>query len=684
LDKRTSLLIFFLGFFVFTISGCLPGASDASALCENRKVVYCEDFETISPSVYTFNPGGSGWAISEDEVLSQALFDLPIEGRTPDYLAAIGYLSNNYEVDTQALLYTESINLTNATRATLYYNLLYLTEPHWDGLILIATRDQGETWIVLEPRGGYPDAILYEGTTTPGYSGNKPYWIHEEVDLVKLVGSKVILGFYFLSDALSVNYGVALDDIVVDADIDIASGGEPQPQDISEVVLFLPKDPILTVEIPRLTSEEDTPCENEEITILKEGQRVYAKAINQTGDRFLVLHPDTRNFCWVGREEVWVDDQDYDLPQLSDLKPEDLFLPICVLSKAPNILNTTCDTGVGSGDDNLSLLPYQIQSALVEGGKIITVAVDLGSGPAEDEYQENPEYRISGVDGIPGVKINPGIGPGGTIAATINGVKKTCYFDRGQPGRVICENLSLDAAGPLKIEICWQGWDENSLCPPGLSANPTGEGCILLPDSGSCTPGCPDGYLYSEKDARCLVKSNMAADDQYADFCPVGFMINLEAGCCVSTEPTDRLDCPTGYYYSSEGSSCLRGPDERNCPEGTLAQGDPITCVPETHTISALCTAFDVSFPVPEVTVKENTRCLKGPGSSYEIVSSLKPFSVVDVLGVGEGGEHLVINNIKFDIPCWADMDDFYLDKLDHTILPIIPELLSDEKSSGE
>jgi len=684
MNRRTSLLIFFLGIIVFPISGCLPGAYDTSTLCENRKVVYCEDFETISPSVYTFNPGGSGWAISEDEVLSQTLIDLPVEGRTPDYLAAIGYLNNNYEDNTQALLYTESINLTNATRATLYFNLLYLTEPHWDGLILIATRDQGDTWNVLEPIGGYPDALMYEGTTTPGYSGNKPYWIHEEVDLDSLVGSEVILGFYFLSDAFNVNYGVALDDIVVDADINIGPGGETQIQDISEVVLFLPKDPLLTVEIPRLTSLIDTPCENEEISILKEGQRAYAKAINQNGDRFFVLHPDTSNFCWVGQEDVWVNDQDFSLPQLSDLKPEDLFQPICVLSKAPILTNATCDTGAGSGEDNPSLLPYQIQSALVEGGKIITVAVDIGNGPAGDNYQENPEYRISSVDGIPGVNINPGIGPGGTIAATLNGVKQTCSLDRGQPGRVICENLSLDAAGPLNIEICWQGWDENSFCPPGLSANPAGEGCILLPNSGSCTPGCPDGYQYSERDARCLPKRDLAVDDQYADSCPAGFMINSEAGCCVSIEPTDRLDCPTGYYYSPEESSCLRVPDEGNCPEGTLSQGDPITCVPEINTISSLCATFDVSFPVPEVTLKETTRCLRGPGNSYEIVSSLKPFNVVDVLGIGEGGEYLVINNPKFQIPCWANMDDFYLEKLDQTILPIIPELSSDEQSSGE
>lgn len=684
MDRRTSLLIFFLGILFFPISGCLPGAYDTSDLCEDRKVVYCEDFETISPSVYTLNPGGSGWAISEDEVLSQTLFDLPIEGRTQDYLAAIGYLRNNYENNTQALLYTESINLTNATRATLYFNLLYLTETHWDGLILIATRDQGNTWIVLEPNSGYPDALMYEGNTTPGYSGNKPYWIHEEVDLGSLVGSEVMLGFYFLTDAYNVNYGVALDDIVVDADINPGSGGDTPIQDISEVVLFLPKDPLLTVEIPRLTSLVDTPCENEETTMLIEGQRAYAKAVNESGDRFFILHPENGNFCWVGQEDVWVDDKDWDLPQMSDLKPEDLFLPICVLSKAPILAEHGCDTGAGSGEDNLSMLPYQIQSALVEDGKIISVAVDRGDAPGGDNYQENSEYRISGMDGIPGAIVEPGIGPGGTITATINGVKQTCSLDRGQSGRVICENLSLDAAGPLNIEICWQGWDENSLCPPGLSANPAGEGCILLPDSGSCTPGCPDGYLYSERDARCLVNSDLAADDQYAISCPAGFMINPEAGCCVSTEPIDRLDCPNGYFYSPEVSSCLRVPDEGNCPEGTLAQGDPITCVPETNTVSSLCTAFDVSFPVPEVTVKETTRCLKGPGGSYEIVSSLKPFTVVDVLGIGEGGEYLVINNPKFQIPCWANEDDLYLDNLDLTILPIIPDLSSDEQSSGE
>ena len=36
-------------------------------------------------------------------------------------------------------------------------------------------------------------------------------------------------------------------------------------------------------------------------------------------------------------------------------------------------------------------------------------------------------------------------------------------------------------------------------------------------------------------------------------------------------------------------------------------------------------------------------------------------------------GETLVINNLVYQIPCWAGMDDLYLEKLDLTILPIIP-----------
>jgi hypothetical protein len=86
-----------------------------------------------------------------------------------------------------------------------------------------------------------------------------------------------------------------------------------------------------------------------------------------------------------------------------------------------------------------------------------------------------------------------------------------------------------------------------------------------------------------------------------------------------------------------------------------------------------VCAVFEVNFPLPEVTVKKSTRCWKGPGSSYETVSSLKPFTIVEVLGIGEVGEYLVVNNPTYQMPCWVNEDDLYLDKLDLTILPVIP-----------
>jgi hypothetical protein len=673
MEKRTPFMIFLLGILVLCLPGCLPSIYDTSALCGDREVVYCEDFESLSPLVYTHNLAGTGWTISLEEILSQSIYELPLEGRSPKYLASIGYLSSDYENGSQALLHTEIINLTDASTATLYFNLLYLTEPHWDGLILIATQDHGENWIILEPQGGYPDTIQLEGRITPGYSGNKPYWIHEEVDLTTLLGSEVSLGFYFLADRDTAHFGVALDDIVVDADTKGKASSESQIRDFPEVNLVLPQDPLIMTEIPRVNALVNTPCEGEESEILKESQRAFVKAVNETGDRFFVLHPESGNFCWVGQEDVWIDQNDYDLPQLSDQKPEDLFLPICALTRVPVLSDPVCLSGTGSGEKETNLLTYQIQSALVEVGKITMVVMDPRASFVEESTREIPDSRVSGMEAIPGVKIDPGQNPGGIISVTINDVKETCTLDKEHPGRVVCDDLSLDAAGPLRVEICWQGWDEGSRCPPGFGANPTGEGCTILPDPDSCTLECPNGYLFSPGDGLCLIKNNLLDEDRTEELCPDGFLVNPEAGCCVPSTAIGLSDCPDGYYYAPATSSCQRMLNEGTCPEGYISQVEPAACILETGTAPPVCAVFEVNFPLPEVTVKKSTRCWKGPGSSYETVSSLKPFTIVEVLGIGEVGEYLVVNNPTYQIPCWVNEDDLYLDKLDLTILPVIP-----------
>lgn len=679
MEIRTTLSIFLLGILVLFLPGCLPPTYDTNALCGDREVVYCEDFETLSPKIYTYNLAGTGWTISLEEILSQSIYELPVEGRSPEYLASIGYLSSDYENSSQALLYTEIINLTDASSATLYFNLLYLTEPHWDGLILIATQDYGENWIFLEPQDGYPDTINIEGIITPGYSGNKPYWIHEEVDLAPLLGSEVSLGFYFLSDRDTAHFGLALDDIVVDADTKRKISSDSQIRDFPEVNLVLPQDPLIKTEIPRANALVNTPCEGEESEILKESQRAFVKAVNETRDRFLVLHPESGNFCWVRQEDVWIDQNDYHLPQLSDQKPEDLFLPVCALNRVPVLSGPACLGGTGSGEEGTNLLTYQIWSALVEMGRITTVVMDPRASFVEVSTQEIPDPRVSEMESIPGVIIDPGASPGGIISVSINDIKGTCALDKEHLGRVVCGDLSLDAAGPLQVEICWQGWDEGSRCPPGFGANPTGEGCTILPGPDSCTLECPDGYLFSPGDGLCQIKNNFLEDDRTEELCPDGFLVNPEAGCCVPSTAIGQSDCPDGYYYALDISSCKRVPNEGICPEGYISQVETAACIPEAGNVPPVCTSFEIVFPLPMVTVKQSTRCWKGPGSNYEIVSSLKPFTIVDVLGVGEVGEYLVVNNPDYQIPCWANRDDFYLDKLDLIILPIIPVSSKDD-----
>ena len=680
MKKKTLLIIPIYALLITILAGCQPTSYDHSALCEEREVMFCEDFEGLSLLVYALNITGSLWEVTGDDLLNNWAVDLPSDGRSPDYLASIGPSLRNYYDNSEALLITPIIDLTNASTATLYFNILHITEPNWDGMIVVATADEGNSWITLEPQGGYPSTLNYSGSIIQGYSGLKPYWTHEEVDLFPLLGLEVNIGFYFLSDGSITDFGVFLDDIVVDADFQSQLVRENMIRDIPEINLVIPQDSLLITEIPRVNTLTDTPCEGEQEEVLEEGQWAYVKAVNETRERYFVLHPISGNFCWIGQEDVWIDNNDYDLPQLSDKKPEDLFLPVCALNRTPHLTDLACLSGQGAAVEPADLISYYLHSAYVEDGKIKTVLIDPGNGPGGNTPQDLPDPRVGGLDNMP--EVEPGNGLGGNFEVSINGVQGTCSLDREQPGRVICENLSLNPAGPLGLEICWQGWDEGSRCPPGFAADQVGAGCLILSDLGACTVECPEGYQFSPDEGLCIVNYNLA--EANPELCPEGFSVNPQAGCCVTSDTSVQEDCPQGYYFTPDTSACLRLPEQGICPEGYISQEEPPTCIPETGTTSPVCTAFGVKFPKQEVTVKETTRCWKGPGSSYETVSSLKPFTVVEVLGVGEVKGFLVINNPRYQAPCWVAETDLYLEKLDRTILPVIPVEPDDTGQSRE
>ncbi|MCJ7733511.1 MAG: hypothetical protein MUP11_03090, partial [Anaerolineales bacterium] len=464
------------------------------------------------------------------------------------------------------------------------------------------------------------------------------------------------------------DWGIGLDDIVIQADsgeVLKQTGGRIHLENLD---IQFPQDTLVSREIPRANAVVDTPCDGPEPVQLQVGQRVFSKAVSDSEQRILILHPESRTLCWVDQNDIWLDGDLGKLPRISDQKIEDTYLPICGYAVIPSLTDPGC-----LNDKNLTGnypdLPYQLQSALVEGGKITTLLFEFANPEEGASIPTDP--RIG--DPLNSPMISPDGKTGGRFRVNVNGEKAYCGVEADQPGRIICQGLLLDAAGPLMGDFCWQGWYAYSNCPPDLLLDPVNVQCQTVEEMGTCPLVCPEGYQLDPATSLCAISQSVADLEGKADLCPAGFYLNQAAGCCVGRDYSLETNCPAGYYYSSEMSACLSLPAEGGCPEGLNQHPDSEVCLPETLPVSPRCTPVEIHFPTTMVTVKESTRCLKEPENSTELVSSLKPFSVVEVLGLGEDGETLVINNPVYQIPCWAVMDDFYLEKLDLTILPIIP-----------
>jgi hypothetical protein len=675
MTKKTWYFMYVIGVVVLLLNGCLPATYDHSALCVDRDVLFCEDFETPGNDLVGIHSesfsSSNSWGIMSDDVLDGVGDPAPVEGRSQDYSVKADFSFDYYYNDSATILYTAEIDLTDATSANLYFNLLVMTEEHWDGMIVFALQggangaDDPDNWILIEPTGGYPDTVLFDTAVIPGYSGVIPYWTHEEFDLFPVLGSKVFIIFYFVSDFSIGEWGVALDDIVVDADTRQILPLDGSIPDLPLVDISFPHNPLLSTDIVGTIALVDTPCIGETKEILEESQRVYTKAINPAGDKYLVLHSDTGNFCWVNKEDVWIDGNDWDLPQVSDLKLEDQYLPFCSLSKTSVLDDPACLSSTEGTNGNLS---YHLSRALIENGRITTMLIEPGLGldPAQVEY----DPRISKVESFPA--FDPVSWPEGNLAVRINDHQEVCAFDTLQPGRVVCEDLSIKTDEPVWLELCWLGWDGSQGCPPGYSSSLDNTDCILPGESDTCNFVCPIGYLYSEEFRTCLINRDPALLSLSQENCPEGYRVNPEAECCLTPAYEDHFGCPDGFVYLAQNGSCLRQAEGEKCPEGLTLHQESGTCSTLSESPPPICSEFEVQFPKPEVTVKNSTRCWKGPGRDYENVSSLSPFSVVEVLGLGEGGEFLVINNPKYQAPCWSYLTDFYSDKLDLTILPVI------------
>ena len=95
----------------------------------------------------------------------------------------------------------------------------------------------------------------------------------------------------------------------------------------------------------------------------------------------------------------------------------------------------------------------------------------------------------------------------------------------------------------------------------------------------------------------------------------------------------------------------------------------------------------DPSQPSHTGRIEEAVPCFNGPGPMYAVVSSLQPGALVEIVGISENGDYIVILNPCYPgVPCWAEEGSIEIfDQLDPSRVipdPALPEE-DEEESSG-
>ena len=129
-----------------------------------------------------------------------------------------------------------TVDLNDATNATLDFDAWYNIESDWDYAMVQVSVDGGETWeslssgrttSTLDPNG-YP-AIK---ENLPGYTGSSEGWVHETIDLSKYAGQEIQLQFRSMTDWATNLDGFFADNIKVTSDGQevFTDGAEEDPQ----------------------------------------------------------------------------------------------------------------------------------------------------------------------------------------------------------------------------------------------------------------------------------------------------------------------------------------------------------------------------------------------------------------------------------------------------------------------
>lgn len=184
----------------FDKEGVPAWGADYKKLDTTRNIVRYE----LDGSKYTNIP----WEVVED---------------SDDATNKVLYAGSGALYDSLAVL---SVNLKEATEATLTFDQKYDIEQDWDYAFIQVSTDGGDTWTSLENEN-MVDTFSSQGhpaikAQLPGFTGNKMEWSTETIDLSEYAGQEILLGFRYMTDWGTEGQGWFVDNIKIEeAGIDI-------------------------------------------------------------------------------------------------------------------------------------------------------------------------------------------------------------------------------------------------------------------------------------------------------------------------------------------------------------------------------------------------------------------------------------------------------------------------------
>ncbi len=203
----------------------------------------------------------------------------------------------------------------------------------------------------------------------------------------------------------------------------------------------------------------------------------------------------------------------------------------------------------------------------------------------------------------------------------------------------------------------------------GLNGGGSGGGSAIHPQIvNMTTDGAFSSITVTEDQLNIAPLGNYGGITETHALLPGSMAIDAALRTC---PPTDQryeprpygLACDLGAYeYTGEPLSSMQGETKTPTPSSTPSSTPSATATP-----TITCT------PEPRGKVIHDTLCWFGPGSAYNVVSSLFTDQIVDLVGVGAAKGWLIVDNPRYPgVYCWTREKDVEVPDLSLLDLPVI------------